>query len=172
MLKPQDLLVLLKLNGLPAEETWTYATLADSLGLSASETHAAVQRAAASGLYSPISRRPVPGALTEFVIHGAPYVYHADRGVPTSRGMFTGFAAPPLDGPDEYPYEARYVWPDPDGQASGWSLTPLYGSAPRAAKRDPRLYKRLALLDELRIGRARERNRASELLLSLLRARP
>ena len=48
-LKPQDLLVTLKLVALGGER-WTYASLAKDLGLSASETHACVQRGLRSGL--------------------------------------------------------------------------------------------------------------------------
>ena len=49
ILKPQDLLVALKLVALNGER-WTYASLAKALGLSASETHACVQRGLRSGL--------------------------------------------------------------------------------------------------------------------------
>jgi hypothetical protein len=48
-LKPQDFLVALKLLAM-GERHWTYAGLAHELGLSASEAHAAVQRALAAGL--------------------------------------------------------------------------------------------------------------------------
>jgi hypothetical protein len=48
-LKPQDFLVALKLLAL-GERHWTYAQLAHELGLSASETHAGVQRGLAAGL--------------------------------------------------------------------------------------------------------------------------
>ena len=49
ILKPQDLLVVLKLVALGGER-WTYARLAKDLGLSVSETHAGVQRCLRSGL--------------------------------------------------------------------------------------------------------------------------
>lgn len=48
-LKPQDFLVALKLLAL-GEQHWTYARLANELGLSTSEAHAAVQRGLAAGL--------------------------------------------------------------------------------------------------------------------------
>ena len=47
-------------------------------------------------------------------------------------------------------------------------LEPLYKTVPIAARRDPRLYEILALLDALRDGRARERRLAEEHLVSLL----
>jgi hypothetical protein len=49
LLKPQDLLVSLKLVAL-GNERWTYARLAKELGLSVSESHAGVQRGLRSGL--------------------------------------------------------------------------------------------------------------------------
>ncbi|CAN5360792.1 hypothetical protein BH11PSE9_BH11PSE9_39030 [soil metagenome] len=54
ILKPQDFLVALKLLAL-GEQHWTYARLANDLGLSASETHAAVQRGLVAGLLSDAS---------------------------------------------------------------------------------------------------------------------
>lgn len=48
-LKPQDFLVALKLVAW-GDQRWTYAQLAQALGLSASETHAAVKRGIQAGL--------------------------------------------------------------------------------------------------------------------------
>lgn len=53
-LKPQDFLVALKLLAL-GEQHWTYARLAHELGLSASESHAAVKRGLAAGLLADAS---------------------------------------------------------------------------------------------------------------------
>jgi hypothetical protein len=39
---------------------------------------------------------------------------------------------------------------------------PLYDSVPGAARRDPALYDLLALIDAIRMGRARERNVAEK----------
>ncbi len=44
----------------------------------------------------------------------------------------------------------------------GFAVEPLYTSVPMAAKADPALYELLALVDTLRVGRARERNLAEE----------
>ncbi len=54
------------------------------------------------------------------------------------------------------------VWPDPQGTVQGAAVEPLYRSVPGAARRDPGLYDLLALVDALRIGRARERNLAEK----------
>lgn len=167
MLKPQDVLVLLKLTTLWPNE-WTYASLSESVGLSLSETHAAIQRATKARLFSEVARTAVQPELGLFLIYGADHVYFAERGAPTSRGMQTGFAAPGLDGADGYPENDLLVWPDPDGTDQGRVVEPLYRSAPVAAKRDPALYILLAAVDELRVGRARERVRAEHIIREAL----
>jgi hypothetical protein len=51
-------------------------------------------------------------------------------------------------------------------------VQPLYKTAPLAARRDADLYEILALVDAIRVGRARERQRGLELLAErLLHAR-
>jgi len=78
-----------------------------------------------------------------------------------TRGMPTAHAAPPLSeeimGDDLPP-----VWPDPEGTVRGETLEPLYRTVPMAARNDPQLYELLALVDAIRIGRARERNLAEK----------
>lgn len=154
MLKPQDIVVVLKL--LAAAGEWSYPAMAHSLGMSPSEVHAAIRRAGESGLLNVTTRRPNKQALLEFLVHGLRYVYPAERGGIT-RGVPTAHAAPPLKerivaGGDPVP-----VWPDPEGEVRGEELRPLYRSVPGAARRDPALYELLALVDAIRGGRARER---------------
>lgn len=164
-LKPQDLLVLLKVAAHPAQR-WTYAALGESLAMSASETHASVKRAVACGLAVAPSRgewSPVRPNLLEFVLHGARYIWPATAG-PVKRGVPTAFGAEPLASqlvaaPGEAP-----VWAHPEGKAKGPTLSPLYRTAPQAALADPALHRLLALLDALRTGRARERALAAKLM--------
>jgi len=56
------------------------------------------------------------------------------------------------------------VWPHPKGTVRGTTLLPLYQKLPEAALDSPELYELLALFDALRIGRARERKLAIELI--------
>lgn len=56
------------------------------------------------------------------------------------------------------------VWSHPEGTVRGAMVNPLYASAPGAAIEDPALYELLALLDALRIGRARERQMAVRMI--------
>lgn len=164
-LKPQDLLVLLKVAAHPPQR-WTYAALGAALFISASETHASVKRAVASGLAVAPARgawSPVRPSLLEFVLHGVRYIWPATMG-PIKRGVPTAFGAEPLASqltvvPGEAP-----VWAHPAGSAKGPTLSPLYRTAPQAALADPALHRLLALLDALRTGRARERALAAMLM--------
>ena len=165
VLRPQDLVVLLRLaleNG-PAP---TYATLAAELGMTASEAHAAVERAVAAQLAHKDAggkATVILAALRAFVQHGARYCFPAVRGSLT-RGLPTGYAAPPLNdqivaGSDPLP-----VWPHKNGTVRGMAFYPLYPSLPEAAGRNPALYELLALFDAVRGGSARERALAIDLL--------
>ncbi len=140
-----------------------YAELAESVGLSASEAHAAVRRLVVAGLVAPdhwgVNRR----ALAEFLIHALKYVFPADRGALT-RGMPTGASAPPLAAEFVGLEEETPVWAVPEGRVRGVELKPLCRSVPAACLRDAKLYEWMALADALRSGRARERSRAAQLV--------
>lgn len=164
-LKPQDIVVLLKL-ALHEGRPWTYAVLAQELGISPSELHSAIRRSLQAGLLGP-DRRPNRTSLLEFLIHGLKYAFAPERGG-VGRGVPTAHAAPPLAGQISSEGELPPVWPDPNGSVRGEALKPLFKSAPRAALNDPKLYECLALLDALRVGRARERKLATEYLQQLL----
>ena len=156
--KSLDVVVLLKL--LLERERRPYAQLAKELSISASEVHAAVQRGIAAGLIDADSRLPLRKPLEEYLLHGVRYAFPAKLG-PLARGIPTAHAAPPLAGKiasDDLPP----IWPDPDGTVRGYSIEPLYNSVPKAARSDSVLYELLALVDALRVGRARERNIAQE----------
>ncbi len=164
-LKPQDLLVLLKVAAHPPQR-WTYAALGEALAMSPSETHASVKRAVASGLAVAHGRgewSPVKPNLLEFALYGVGYIWPATPGA-VKRGVPTAFGAEPLASQLTVAAGEAPVWAHPKGSAKGPALTPLYRSAPQAALADPALHRLLALLDALRIGRARERALAARLL--------
>jgi len=164
-LRPQDVVVLLRL-ALGKDQFPGYAVLASELGMTASEAHAAVERAVAAQLArKEANGKPVVilAALRAFLLHGARYAFPAMHGG-MSRGIPTAHAAAPLkelvlSGGDPVP-----VWPSKDGTVRGLALHPLYPSVPQAAVRNPELYEVLALFDGVRAGSARERALAAELL--------
>ena len=169
-LKPQDLVVLLRLVLAPGEMP-RYADLAAELAMTASEVHAALERAHAARLvrkergHAPILLR---SALLQFLLHGAPYAFPAVRGEST-RGFATAHAAAPLRERILQPAtEPPPVWPHPEGNVRGVALYPLYPSVPEAARKNAALYELLALFDALRAGAARERKMASDLLAERL----
>ena len=156
-LKPQDVLVLLKLA--IDERPWTFSTLAQALSMSPSEVHNAVRRARKARLLD--DWRPNREALLEFLVHGVRYAFAAERGALT-RGIPTAHAASPLADEISPDAEPPPVWPDPSGNVRGQALLPLYKAVPPAARADPELYDCLALVDAIRAGRARERALAAK----------
>lgn len=167
-LKPQDVLVLLKLVAL-GDEPWTYASMGANLEMSASQVHSAIRRAIRSDLaYEDNDQVRVHiRNLEEFLVHGMRYVFVPERGA-MSRGIATLTSAPPiaalfLDS------EEPVVWPDPLGNVRGESLSPIYKTAPEAARDDPALYELLVIADALRAGRAREKQAAKKELKKRLR---
>ena len=168
-LKPQDLVVLLKLCLLPQGDSPSYRRLAPLVGLTKSEVGQAVQRLEAAGLLREVrgSLQPAREAVREFVVHGARYAFAPVRGEIT-RGVVTSWGAEPLRAHFAAETDAAPVWPHPKGVARGPALWPLYPTVPEAAQRDAVLYEVLALFDALRGGRARERELAKSLLLERL----
>ena len=158
MLKPQDILCLLKLHCLDGAD-WTYSSVAKQLDMSPSEVHAALKRASESELFDPIQKCVRSQALLEFLVHGLKYSFPASPGA-ISFGLATAHAAEPLKsliGSSE-----AYVWPDPEGRSRGQGISPLYRSVPQAAKRDSELYSLLSLIDGIRVGRVREQKLAAQ----------
>lgn len=167
VLRPQDILVLLKLALWRREEAWTFDSIAHELGLSASAVHRSVDRAAEAGLYRRGKREVERHALQEFLLHGLRYVYPAKWGG-EARGIPTAWAAPPIA--DELSSSGKNppVWPDAHGQVRGIALEPLHPAVPGAARRDKSLAELLALVDALRVGGARERALAAKNLKARL----
>lgn len=165
VLRPQDLVVLLRLS-LEVGPAPTYAALSSELSLTASEIHACVERAALAQLARKDTSgkaRVVREALRQFVMNGARYAFPATRGG-MSRGMPTGYAAPPLADKIVQPNEPPPVWPYKDGTVRGEGFYPLYPTVPQAAQRNPALYELLTLFDALRGGSAREHALAKAML--------
>lgn len=163
-LRPHDVAVALQLALTPG---LSYRALAEAVGLSQGEAHNVVRRLAAARLVRADTRAAHLGALLEFLSGGVPYVFPAEPGRET-RGVPTAHAAPPLAA--EFPAADAVVWPAVDGDRRGAAVEPLYAGAPATARRNSPLYELLALVDTLRIGRARERGRAKVLLQERLTA--
>ena len=164
--KPQDIVVALKLCLNAASRS--YADLGKSLGMSASEVHAAVRRLMEARLVDPDTKEVRRESLCNFLVHGVPFAFPASPKEVT-RGMPTAWAAPVMSEKFAATEQPPPVWPDPKGKITGAFVEPLYPSVPGAARRDSALYDLLALVDALRIGRARERNLAQKEIFSRLK---
>ena len=169
-LKPQDVVVALKLSGYPHARP-PMSIVASDLGLSPSEVHGAIQRLRGSRLLhgAALKEKPNISALEEFLVHGLKYAFPAEHGEVT-RGIPTSYAAEPLKSEIAASNDLPPVWPCHEGDTRGVGLAPLYKSVPHAALRDPALYQLLALVDAIRDGRARERNLAERELVHRLRS--
>lgn len=166
ILKPQDILILLKLVTL-GNRQWSYSALALEIAMSPSEVHGGIKRATHARLFDSQRNVPIIKALEEFIIHGVKYAYPPDRG-PVTRGIPTGYAAPPLKDLIVQLNDLPPVWPDPEGGVRGYEFSPLYRSVPKATANDTALYELLALVDAIRDGRARERDLAAKELVARL----
>ncbi|QQR91036.1 MAG: hypothetical protein IPJ88_04705 [Myxococcales bacterium] len=165
-LLPLDLLVGLKLSAMSEEPT--YAQLGKALLLSPSQAYNSVKRLQRAKLLRANSLDVDKRALKEFIIHGAKYAFPAERGA-LKRGVPTAASAKPLSEQIRNS-GVPLVWADEQGSERGESIEPLYRSIPKIVKDDPELYQRLALLDALRVGRARERSLATKKWEELLSA--
>ena len=157
-LKPVDVVVALRLADAPDT---TYQHLADALGVSPSMAHGSVRRLREAGLVRPDRRAVNRLALLEFLEHGVRYAFPARPGS-TVRGVPTAHAAPPLV--DRIVAEDALVWPAAAGPATGRAVVPLYPRAVELPQRSHELYQSVALVDAIRVGRARERRLAVEQL--------
>jgi hypothetical protein len=157
--KPQDIVVALKLC--TGGDVCTYAELGSALGMSASETHASVRRLEDARLVEPGTKHVYRDALRNFLVHGVPYAFPAAP-KDVTRGMPTAWAAPAMQSKFDGSGQLAPIWPDPEGTVQGATVKPLYPSVPHAARVDKALYDLLALVDALRIGRARERQWAEK----------
>ncbi len=169
MLRPLDIVVLLKLalkDGRPP-----YLQMANELHLYPSEVYNSIKRARASHFIQrpEIEDRLNRSALLEFLLHGIRYAFPVEKGTLT-RGVPTGYAAPPLLESIAASNEPPPVWPYADGPVRGYSFAPLHKNVPQAALEDSEFYELLALVDALRDGRARERELAGRELKKRLEA--
>ena len=165
-MRPQDILILLQIITLE-EKVNRIMDLAYQLKISQSEISEALHRCRVARLLSPEGYHIFRNALLEFIIYGLKYVFPAHPGEVT-RGIPTAHSAPPLV--DKIVSQEIFVWPSSEGTARGQAIEPLYASVPVIVLQEPALYELLALIDALRVGKAREQALAvKELTLRLIK---
>ncbi|MAY84488.1 MAG: hypothetical protein CMP59_10185 [Flavobacteriales bacterium] len=152
-MSPLDIVVLVRLC--LQEGPIAQMQLADALYLSQSEISKSMRRSRYAGLLFGKENKVIRQALLEFLKYGIRYAFPQRPGA-IVRGMPTSHSALPLS--KEIQSDEPYVWPSPSGAVRGHSIIPLYPKVVEAAKNDQKLYEALALIDALRVGRARERS--------------
>ena len=157
VMSPLDVVVLVKLC--LQKKPSSQISLAKDLALSQSEISKSMTRSRFAGLLFGEEQQVMRQGLYDFLKYGIRYAFPQQPG-PIVRGVPTAHSAAPLA--DLISSDEPYVWPSAFGQVRGHGIAPLYPKAIDAATRDPELYEVLALIDALRVGRARERNLAAE----------
>lgn len=163
MLKGQDIVVLLALIG---EEGTTIPGLAERIGSDLASVHRSLSRLEELRVLRD-GRRVNLVSCEELLVHALRYMFPA-RFSGESRGIPTAWAAPALASVFAADDSQPPVWPTWDGDVRGIAVEPLHKMVPEAARRDPELYRRLALVDALRFGEARHRREAETAFRSIM----
>ncbi len=153
VMSPQDIVVLLKIVTYGNAE-WYQDQLADTLNISQSEISKSLKRSKFAGLIDVSGKKVFKMALIEFLQYGIKYVFPVQPGG-LIRGVPTAHSASPLS--NSIVSDEHYVWPYGKGELRGQAITPLYASVVVAVQNDKKLHELLALVDALRVGRAREK---------------
>lgn len=159
-MRPLDVMVLLKVIAL-GERDWLKKDLAEWLQISASEVSESLNRSEIAGLVDTTHRAVMRQSLLDFLQFGLRYVFPQRPGALVV-GMPTAHSAPVVA--ESFVSTEAYVWPDACGTVRGQAIEPLYTTVPQACRQDAALYDLLALVDVLRVGRAREMIIAKTLL--------
>jgi hypothetical protein len=155
-MSPLDVVVLLKIISL-GNQPWNQKPLADSLGISQSEISKSIARSKFAGLLDSTGKSVRRLAMMDFLQYGIAYIFPQQAGA-LVRGIPTAHSAVPLN--TIIQSTEAYVWPSGKGNLRGQSITPLYPSVIDAVENDQKLHELLALVDAVRVGRAREKELA------------
>jgi len=151
-LHAQDLVVALKLVGL-RDVPWAYGSLAAAIAMSPSQVHTSVRRLERCDLFNASRKETSNRNLLELLAHGVRFVFPGVVG-PLGRGVATASSASPLDRLLPSGGE-RFVWASKVGENVGHTVDPLVARVPEMVVADPGLHELLALVDAVRIGKAR-----------------
>jgi hypothetical protein len=152
VMRPQDVVVLLKIIALNGKK-WGQTFLAEELEMSQAEISHSLTRSHYAGLIDYSGKIVLRNSLYEFIIHGLKFVFPQQPGA-IVRGIPTAHSALPLS--ESIQSEEKFVWPSATGAVRGQSIIPLYPNLIKAVKKDEKLYELCALMDAIRVGKARE----------------
>jgi hypothetical protein len=168
--RSRDVLPLLGVLRHGSDRTWTVRSLARELHLSPTAVQRSLARLGETPAYDAKRRRVNWSATMDLFGHALPFVAPAWLGEQT-RGVPTAWAVPPLSDAIGAGGDLPPVWPSSDGKVRGLAVEPLDAAAISLAESDPWMYEMLALVDAVRVGDARVRGVATELLRDRLAER-
>lgn len=142
---------------------WTVRAVAADLGVASGTVQRAVARLAATPVVDAGTRRVNRIELEHLLIDAVRFIFPAHLGAET-RGVPTAWGADPLRDEIDPGAAGVPVWPSPTGDVRGFAVEPLHPAALALRDARPSIYERLVLIDALRIGDARVRGVAAQLL--------
>jgi hypothetical protein len=165
-LQPQDIVVAVYLAA--EDEAWTFQHLSKVMGISPSQVHLAWGRLQNSELVDPEFKRPFRKNLLEFLCHGVKYCFPVvQRGI--GSGIVTGLSHPRLKKAIKASTDIKYVWEVPNVKATGVIVEPIHKSVVNVARASAKSYEIFAVLDSIRLGKARERETATDIMREIMR---
>jgi len=151
-MRPQDVAILLKIV-LKQDEQWLNKDLSEELFISPAEISESLHRSAMAGLINSSKKKVHRQTLLEFIEYGLHVVFPVIPGGLVN-GVFTAHSHPFMQ--KHFKSDFHYVWPDVKGNERGLLIEPLYKDVVKAIRLNAQFYKVMALLDVVRVGKARE----------------
>jgi hypothetical protein len=102
----------------------------------------------------------------EYLVHGLRYVFPVKLGS-SSRGVPTAHSAPPLS--EKIASQENFVWPAEFGKMLGLEIVPLHENVPALCVAYKEFHPVFAVIDAIRVGRARERQLAKRFVKDWLK---
>lgn len=169
LLRPLDVIVLL--NIVLKEKSWTIEEVATDLSTAKSAVHRSLKRAAVARLYIPSTKSVNKNNLIEFINHGIKFCFPAQRSS-IAMGIPTAYSGPPLKKKIAASKEAiPLIWPSAQfPEVKGESIAPLEKITvmEKIYQSNPKLYEVLTLVDAVRVGSTREIESARKMISKIL----
>jgi hypothetical protein len=167
MLKPQDIVLATLLAHYSRQRIHVkQVDLAAALGMTPSAVSVSLTRLRTARVLEPDGHQVVLSKVYELLGYVLPYLAPTEPGRLIS-GIPTAHTAPPLNA--QIQSDETYVWPKRNGTHRGQRIQPLMDDIPKLALKNEWLYQVFALVDAIRVGKAREITLARTLLEKLLK---